>query len=490
MPAGRSRTPLLVFCAAGALLLTSTGSALAASPTPWAPTTTVAASSAAAVVAPPAVPPAVLPAAQGTGTALTGADARLSAGVLAALSIKAVGSQVSAAVMETGTGTMLVAKGASDALLPASTLKLVTAAAVLRSWGTQARLSTTAVAAATGPVVLVGSGDATLSRTSASTWPAGMSARPASLADLAAATAKALVAAKRTKVVVAVDDSYFTGPRTAPSWPTSYLSTGVVAPVTALSVDQGRSGPGIGSGSRVSDPSITAGTLFAALLRTHGITVTGKVVRTTAPAGATRLAAVQSPPMVDLVERMLTQSDDDLAEALAHLAGAKLGGSASFAGGATAAISTLKALGVPTAGAVFADGSGLSRSDRLTADTLVRLLAAIAADTPWTVPGTAAPAPVLWPAATGLAIAAVNGTLDHRFSLPADKPGRGLVRAKTGTLTGMNGLAGLVRSNDGRLLAFAFLANGISGPQEVARAALDRAATVVATGGLPSTAAG
>ena len=88
----------------------------------------------------------------------------------------------------------------------------------------------------------------------------------------------------------------------------------------------------------------------------------------------------------------------------------------------------------------------------------------------------------MWPTLTGLAIARVNGTLVDRFSLPADALGRGVVRAKTGTLTGVNCLTGVVRASDGRLLAFAFLGNKSPGPQGIARAALDRAATAVVTG--------
>jgi serine-type D-Ala-D-Ala carboxypeptidase/endopeptidase (penicillin-binding protein 4) len=483
------RATLVAACAAAALVLASAGSAVAASSSP-SPFGSLAASGGPlpsggpGLTPPPAVPSAVLPPATGsTATPPAGQDARLAAGVLAALSATAVGPSVSAAVLDVGTGTALVARGASMPVLPASTLKLLTAAAVLRGWGTQARLRTTVVSGAKGQVVLVGAGDATLSRRSVGTWPAGMGARPASLADLAAATAKALTAAKRTSVAVAVDDSLFTGPRTAPGWPSSYLTSGVIAPVTALSVDQGRSQHAVGSSPRVPDPSIAAGRIFASLLASHGIKVTGTVVRASAPRGAAELAAVQSPPMVDLVERMLTQSDDDLAEALGHLAGAKLGGAASFAGGSAAVMAALKALGVPTTGLLVVDCSGLSRRDRLTADVLVHLLAAIAADGPTSVPGAAAPASVLWPASTGLAVAAVNGTLVDRFLLPADAPGRGIVRAKTGTLTGVDGLAGLVRAADGRLLAFAFLDDKSPGPKWSARAALDRAATVVATGG-------
>ncbi|WP_443334021.1 D-alanyl-D-alanine carboxypeptidase [Streptomyces sp. MNU103] len=58
----------------------------------------------------------------------------------------------------------------------------------------------------------------------------------------------------------------------------------------------------------------------------------------------------------------------------------------------------------------------------------------------------------------------------------------GLVRAKTGTLTGVNTLAGTVVDRDGRLLAFAFLANDTAGA-EAAQSTLDKAATALATCG-------
>ncbi len=421
-------------------------------------------------------PPAdVLAATSGaTTTPVAAADKRVAAGVKAALGVKAVGSDTTAYVLDVGSGTPVYAAAQTRPQIPASTLKVLTAATALVALGPQTRLTTTVVpGAAKGEIVLVGAGDATLTRSaSARTWPAGQSARPASIAALAAATAAALKKAGTTKVVVHVDDSLFTGPTTAPGWPSSFTTGGVVAPVTALSVDQGRSAPGVGSGARVKDPSLEAGRLLAERLRALGIGVTGAVVRVTAPTGATPLASVASPTVADLVERMLTQSDDDLAESLAHLAGGKLGGAASFAGGAKATLKVVGDLGVTTTGAVVVDGSGLSGQNKVSAATLVGLLAALATTDD----------PSLSAAVTGLAVAGATGTLADRFTGPGTRAGRGTVLAKTGTLTGVNALAGLVLDPAGRLRAFAFLEDGSPGPQAVARTALDRAAAVVAAG--------
>ena len=434
---------------------------------------------------PPAAPSAVLAPVGLSATAPSAAEtSALVARVRAVLAAKPVGRDVAASVVDVSTGTPLLADGATRPQLPASTLKVLTAVTVLHALGPDTRLTTQVVAGATpGRIVLVGGGDATLTRSSsARTWPAGQAARPASLDALAVATAKALTRAGTTSVSVSVDDSLFTGPRTAPGWPASFVGEGVVAPVTALAVDQGRAGPATGAGPRVADPSITAGQVFATRLAAAGIRVTGGVARATAPQGAAPLAAVSSPTVADLVERMLTQSDDDLAEALAHLAGGRIGGAASFSGGAAATESTMRDLGVPMTGAVLDDGSGLSGRDRLTTTTLVETLAALARPGLGGVstgdPSATAVAP-LWAAVTGLPVAGATGTLTDRFVGPVNAAGRGVVRAKTGTLTGVNALAGLVRDVRGRLLAFAFVADASPGPQELARGSLDRAASAL-----------
>jgi D-alanyl-D-alanine carboxypeptidase/D-alanyl-D-alanine-endopeptidase (penicillin-binding protein 4) len=75
-------------------------------------------------------------------------------------------------------------------------------------------------------------------------------------------------------------------------------------------------------------------------------------------------------------------------------------------------------------------------------------------------------------------VAGFTGTLSTRYTDGA----AGVVRAKTGTLTGVNALAGTVVDRDGRLLAFAFLAADTAS-RDPAQAALDRAATALAACG-------
>lgn len=130
----------------------------------------------------------------------------------------------------------------------------------------------------------------------------------------------------------------------------------------------------------------------------------------------------------------------------------------------------LKELGVPVAGAALVDGSGLNRQDKVTARLLTSLLT-LAADPDH---------PELRPVLTGLPVAGFSGTLGDRYA--ATSRGTGLVRAKTGTLTGVNTLAGTAVDPQGRLLAFAFLTSGTTSPGE-AEASLDALATALTRGG-------
>jgi len=86
----------------------------------------------------------------------------------------------------------------------------------------------------------------------------------------------------------------------------------------------------------------------------------------------------------------------------------------------------------------------------------------------------------------GLPVAGWSGTLADRYLTGSAKAGAGVVRAKTGTLTSVSTLAGLVHDRDGRLLAFAVMADRV-GPTAAdttaAEAALDRVAAKLATCG-------
>ncbi|QES55909.1 D-alanyl-D-alanine carboxypeptidase/D-alanyl-D-alanine-endopeptidase [Streptomyces venezuelae] len=388
-----------------------------------------------------------------------------SAGGLAAalkplLADPALGTVRTASVVDTATGQVLYESGARDAMTPASTVKIATAAAVLAALGPEHRIRTTVTpGAAPGQIVLVGGGDPSLTAKKKS--PAGSGG---SLVALAADTAQALKAAGTDTVTLGYDDSLYSGPARHP--------IGVnpnIAPVTALTADEGRPDDSTsGPVDRSDDPSGDAARAFRTLLAERGIKVTGEPAKAKAAAGVQPLAVTLSTPVAGLAERMLTNSDNDIAEALARQTALASGQPASFEGAEKAVTGRLTALGIDTAGSRFADGSGLNRADKVSAGLLTGLLAK-AADPQ---------RPELRPVLTGLPVAGFTGTLKARNS--GSSPAAGLLRAKTGTLSGVNSLSGTVVDSSGRLLAFAFLTANTPGP-EGAEKALDKLAAAVAT---------
>ncbi|HVN13721.1 MAG TPA: D-alanyl-D-alanine carboxypeptidase/D-alanyl-D-alanine-endopeptidase, partial [Kineosporiaceae bacterium] len=203
-----------------------------------------------------------------------------------------------------------------------------------------------------------------------------------------------------------------------------------------------------------------------------GISVTGSVVRAKAPDGGAELARGESATIGDLVEHALTDSDNTIAEALARVVAVTAGRQATFADGGVAVLDRVDLLGVPVAGAHLSGGSGLGSGNQVSADTLARLLVLAAS-----------PAhPELRPLLTGLPVAGASGTLSDRFSATRERVGLGLVRAKTGTLTGVSSLAGTVVDADGRQLGFVLLAPRVASTL-AARTALDAAASALAACG-------
>lgn len=371
----------------------------------------------------------------------------------------ALGSRPTAAVVDVTTGKTLYGLGANDALVPASTTKIATAAAALSAAGADHRIETrTVLNPGSKEVVLVGGGDPTLTaREDANGY--------ASLRTLAADTAAALKKRDVDEVTLAYDTSLYSGPALHPIGANSNL-----APVSALMVDEARlDGSSSGPADRATDPAADAANAFGKLLADQGVK-TKSAAPARASGTADPLATVASPPLATLVERMLTNSDNDIAEALARQTALAAGEPASFRGAETAIGSELGRLDLPLDGARFADGSGLNRDDRLTAGLLTALLAKAASPSH----------PGLRPILTGLPVAGFTGTLRSRYA--DDVPGTGVVRAKTGTLTGVNALAGTVVDTDGRLLAFAFMATNTADPTG-AQKALDTTASALATCG-------
>jgi D-alanyl-D-alanine carboxypeptidase/D-alanyl-D-alanine-endopeptidase (penicillin-binding protein 4) len=325
---------------------------------------------------------------------------------------------------------------------PASTMKLLTCIAALQSLGPEHRF-TTAVRGSGRRIVLVGGGDPLLTLRAGDGYPA-----QADLVSLAAETARALRAEDRTRVRLGYDDSLFSGPSSSPAWEPDYLPDDVVSPISALWIDEGRLRPGLAD--RSDNPAGDATALFARLLRKRGVTVVGALTDEPAPKGATELASVHSAELVELVQHVLETSDNEGAEVLARQVALAEGRPGSFAGAGAAVRAVADDLGISLAGAVLEDGSGLSRADRLPAAGLMAVLAT-AVDPEH---------PLLSGLVEGLPVAGFSGSLSYRFVTDAGA-GLGRVRAKTGTLTGVHGLAGVVTGRDGSLMTFVAVADRV-----------------------------
>jgi D-alanyl-D-alanine carboxypeptidase/D-alanyl-D-alanine-endopeptidase (penicillin-binding protein 4) len=393
------------------------------------------------------------------------------AGALAALAVApGLGKHVGIAVADPASPALLFNDHATQGFAPASTNKVVTAVAALATLGPDKRFATrvvqTSASAAVPAIVLVGAGDPTLSTRPPSTDPGY---QPASLDDLAAQTAQALQAKGVKSVTLGYDASVFAGPALNPTWSAGYTD-GNVAPVVGLMTDEGRANPADDLSARVADPAATAAVQFAGRLAAHGVQVVGKP-SAAAGGSAAALASVSSPRLADLVEHMLTVSDNDLAEALLRQVALADGKPATFEGGVAAVREQLSKLGLDVKELDVLDGSGLSRQDRIAPAFLVGVLASAASDGH----------PDLRAALTGLPVAGFTGTLAEggRYQSAQSVAGAGLVRAKTGSLAGVASLAGLVRDSSGQLLVFALMADQAS-DETAARAALDRIATTLA----------
>jgi D-alanyl-D-alanine carboxypeptidase/D-alanyl-D-alanine-endopeptidase (penicillin-binding protein 4) len=244
----------------------------------------------------------------------------------------------------------------------------------------------------------------------------------------------------------------------------------------AFMVDGGRVRPSPSRSPRQSDPALAGVRQLAGLLGAPR----APVVRGKAPADARELGSVLSPTVQQLVEGMLTRSDNDLAEALARQVAIARGKPASFAGAAAALKEVLREalteVGAGPGAVLLQDGSGLSRLDRVQPGALTRLIASVAGRN----------RERLFPVLSGLPVAGFDGTLEKRFRTGPELPAAGVVRAKTGTLNGVSALAGLVRTTDGRLLAFDLTADSVPlGSTLAAQRALDRLAAALARCGCP-----
>jgi serine-type D-Ala-D-Ala carboxypeptidase/endopeptidase (penicillin-binding protein 4) len=365
----------------------------------------------------------------------------------------AFGPHLGILITNLASGKVLYSLDADSGFAPASTTKLATAVAAIHALGPAARFRTAVVVGSSpSAIVLVGGGDPTLA---AGRPPEADYPQPATLLELARRTAQVLRARGLRTVHLGYDASLYSGPGTAVGWSSSYISSGDVSVISALEVDQGKlTSAGTPQDAdlpdslpRAADPAGQAAAVFARYLAADGISVPVSPSPATAPARARMLAAVDSPPLTQIVQWMLEESNNVIAENLARHVAIAVGQPASFAGGAAATQSALRKLGV--AGLQLFDGSGLSVDDRIPPAALVRLVTL------------AAYRPQLRSVLTGLPVANFSGTLLPKASAfgPGGAAAWGLVRAKTGNLDTVAALAGIAYAKNGQLLAFAIMAD-------------------------------
>jgi serine-type D-Ala-D-Ala carboxypeptidase/endopeptidase (penicillin-binding protein 4) len=381
--------------------------------------------------------------------------------VKAELADPRLGSNVTAYVVDANSGKVLIDINSEQPMIPASTLKIFTGIAAMDVLGSQTRFETI-VKREGNLLTIVGGGDPTLVSQTPENWrgkPPG-SEQPPSIDQLADLAVNAIGETTET-FVVNFDDSLFAEPQAHPTWPDLYIRTGEVAPAQGLTLDFGIND----SEAVMKDPAQSAAQYFADALTSRGIPATlGE--RKLAGETATVLTSIKSATVTDIVERMITTSNNTMAEYLAHHIGGA-SGAFTYDSGASATTQALTTAQIDLAGVTILDGSGLSRSNRASAKSLVSALSyANSSD------GAA------WTNLSGLPVAGISGTLVDRYDF--GEPGRGTVRAKTGTLAQVVALSGTLVDASGDLLIFTFIANDVPSSPKQGAAALDEVVKVLA----------
>ncbi|MFA7265775.1 MAG: D-alanyl-D-alanine carboxypeptidase [Candidatus Nanopelagicales bacterium] len=417
------------------------------------------------------------------------ANARITRVLPKRVTYKSVGKKLAVNVVDIDSGARLWTRRANKPFLPASNMKIVTAITALRSMDPDKRFTTRVVSLGKGKVVIVGGGDATLSRFGleklARDTAAAINARPDLLPDVTTPApyrpATCIRKGKRVKstkkkpcplvrpsasrtVKVFVDDSLYPSPTRPSGWRSGYEPY-VVRPVRALGID----------GSYTNDSSAGAAAHFASALKSHGLNGTYKGRR--AAGTAEELSSYDGAKLSDQVKYMLQVSENNVAEMLFRNTAIARGYEATWGNSTRAAQEILTELGVPLANMSLASGSGVSRNDRLTANSLTTMLQRVANSTDY--PELSA---IYY--GGGMPLAGRSGTLNYtagRFNTSPTRCAAGKLRAKTGTLFDTVGLSGLAVGADGRLKAFSVLVN--SRPQRftplATRRNVDRIAATV-----------
>ena len=209
------------------------------------------------------------------------------------------------------------------------------------------------------------------------------------------------------------------------------------------------------------DPALYCGTLLREMLAERGVTLYGTIRYGEVPEEAVEISQHISPPLSRILWEMNKPSDNLIAELLLKTIGAELRGAPGTAKKGLGAISNLLGeIGVDRGYYTFADGSGVSRYNLVTASLLTDLLIYMFHNFT-----------VMPEYLASLPVGGVDGTLTRRMR---GMSAEGVLRAKTGTLRGVTALAGYTVTADGETVVFSILVSNYLGSANPRRALQDK----------------
>ena len=324
---------------------------------------------------------------------------------------------------------------------PASTMKVLVAAVALEVLGSEFVYQTKLQGIQdgeniSGDLYLVGGGDPLLISAQYPT----IEPLPTFNGTSIEALADALVATGVRSVSGSVigDESRYDKERFTPTLGLGIRTT-EVGPLGSLMINDGVV---TGNPIKPDNPALAAAQEFTNILISKGIAVSGAASVGVASADVPVVAEISSRPLPDVLAEMLTNSDNNTAELVLKEIGLSSLQQGTRLAGAQAMIATLTELGIPTEGLVVNDGSGLDRGNRVMCSTIQALLLRDGG---------------FGQLGTGLAVAGRTGTLSDLFTEGAVTQ---RLRGKTGTLTGVKGLAGFVSYDAELASTFTLILNG------------------------------
>lgn len=331
-------------------------------------------------------------------------------------------------VVEDGSGNVVYERNAQSLAIPASVRKLFSAATVAECLGLGTQLRTELWLDG-DDLVIRGDGDPSFGSERYEVSP------EAAFAPFVDALRRRGI--DRVRDIVA-DVSLFDRVTIPYQWKMGNLTSEYAAPIDALAYRENEI-----NDFAVGSPPIFAAHAFREVLRAAGIAVAGTIRVNIEPRPwAERLAAVESPFVFELLVTMLKPSQNLYAEMLYKRSAAGPEPASYTAAGTLESAFLRTTLGLEEHDFRFVDGSGLAPDDLLTAAAVIRLLRWM--DEPQR-------RGVWWAL---LAVPGEEGTLRRRLLPLADR-----LRAKTGSVAGVNTLAGIVRGREGGTRYFAILIN-------------------------------